>query len=344
MNIVVLAGGTSTERSISIVSGTEVAKALKEKGHKIFLMDMFFGCSDAAAAEAFETDFDIISASEKMKEDTGDIQKAVSSRRELIGPNVVEVCRKADAVFLALHGSNGEDGKIQALFDLYGIRYSGTGYLSSAIAMDKELTKQFFRWNKVQTPSGVMIRREDEDKSYERAGIKLPVIVKPCCGGSSVGVSIAKTDREYKKALDDAFSYEERVVVEEYINGREFSVAVVDETAYPVIEIAPKKGFYDFKNKYSEGATVETCPAVLSKKKTAEMQKMAVEGAKALGITGYCRLDFMMDSEGRLYCLEANTLPGMTPTSLIPREAAAVGIDFPELCEKLLGLRQEDEK
>ena len=338
MKVVVLAGGTSTERSISIVSGTEVAKALKSRGHEVFLADMFYGCTDREAEEAFAGDFDIVDASARMKENTENVHEDLKSRRELIGPNVVEVCRKADKVFLALHGSNGEDGKIQALFDLYGIKYSGTDYLSSAVAMDKALTKMFFRCNDVQTPAGALIHKDDKDRSYKKAGIGLPVVVKPCCGGSSVGVAIAYTDEEYEKALEDAFSYEDRIVIEEYIKGREFSVAVVDGTAYPVIEIAPIKGFYDYKNKYSEGMTIETCPAELSKEKTEQMQEMAVQGAKALGITGYCRLDFMMDDLGRLYCLEANTLPGMTPTSLIPREAAAVGIGFPELCEKLLGI------
>lgn len=338
MKIAVLAGGSSTERSVSIVSGIEVAKALESKGHNVFLIDMFYGCANEAAASAFDKSFDIAAVSDEMNRNTASIDEDRKARKELIGPNVLEVCKKADVVFLALHGSNGEDGKVQAMFDLYGIKYSGTGYLSSAIAMDKALTKQFFNWNKVNTPSGAEIHKTDKDKSYSRYGIGLPVVVKPCCGGSSVGVAIAKTDEEYRKALEDAFSYEDRVVIEEYISGREFSVAVVDKTAYPVIEIAPVEGFYDYKNKYNAGMTVETCPAELSEEKTREMQELAVKGAEALGITGYCRLDFMMSGDGTLYCLEANTLPGMTPTSLIPREAAVLGTGFAELCEKLLGL------
>ncbi len=338
MKIVVLAGGTSTERTISILSGTEVAKALRSKGHSVFLMDVFYGCSNEEADTAFESDRDIEAAAKRMNDDTENIAEAIAKRRELVGENVIRICQEADAVFMALHGSNGEDGKLQALFDLFGIRYSGTGYLSSAIAMDKALTKQFFRWNKVHTPAGGLICKDDEDKSYTALGVQLPVVVKPCCGGSSVGVAIAKTDEEYQAALADAFSFEDRVVVEEFIRGREFSVAVVAGEAYPVIEIAPIQGFYDYKNKYSAGSTVETCPAELSKKKTLQMQKMAEAGARALGITGYCRLDFLMDSEGELFCLEANTLPGMPRTSLIPQEAAVLGITFPELCEKLLGI------
>ncbi len=335
MKIAVLAGGTSTERAISIVSGTEVAKALKSNGHDVFLIDMFCGCTDDEAEKAFEADFNIEKTSSKMNSDTQILDKLMEEQKELVGKNVIDVCRKADVVFLALHGANGEDGRLQALLDLHAIRYSGTDYLSSAIAMDKSLTKRFFKWNCVNTPEWAYIEKNG-DKLLENHGLKLPVVVKPCCGGSSVGVAIARTDEEYNKAVSDAFSYESRIIVEEYIEGREFSVAVVGGEAYPIIEIAPKEGFYDYKNKYSEGMTVETCPAELSADKTAKMQDMAVKGAEALGITGYCRLDFIMDKSGNMYCLEANTLPGMTPTSLIPREAAALGISFPQLCEKLI--------
>ncbi len=338
MDIIVLAGGTSTERDISIMSGREVAKALCTKGHNVYLLDVFFGCGDEVAEHIFEAKYDIDALADAMRDNSDKICELSKSRRQFIGKNVVKVCRRADAVFLALHGANGEDGKIQALFDLYGIKYSGTGYLSSAIAMDKSLSKQFFKWNGIPTPKGGEIGKDDEDKGYDRFGISLPVVVKPCCGGSSVGVTIASTDDEYAASLREAFSYEDRVVVEEYVRGREFSVAVVDDVAYPVIEIAPIEGFYDYKNKYSAGSTIETCPADLPKETSLKMQKLAVDGAKALGITGYCRLDFMMNDLGEIYCLEANTLPGMTPTSLIPQEAAAVGVSFPELCEKLLGL------
>lgn len=151
-----------------------------------------------------------------------------------------------------------------------------------------------------------------------------------------MGVYIANTEEEFTSALEQAFAYEEEAVIEEYIKGREFSVAVVDGKAYPVIEIAPLHGFYDYKNKYQPGATVETCPAELSEELTQKMQHYAELGAKVLFMEGYCRLDFMMREDGSMYCLEANTLPGMTPTSLIPQEAKVLGMDYPELCEKLI--------
>ena len=237
---------------------------------------------------------------------------------------------------MGLHGSNGEDGKVQATFDLMGIRYTGTGYLSSALAMDKGLTKKVFLMDGVPTPKGITMKKANCTKNVRDLGMEYPVVVKTCCGGSSVGVYIAHDQKEYEDAIDGAYGYEDEVVVEEYIKGREFSVAVVDGKAYPIIEIAPIQGFYDYKNKYQAGSTVETCPAELSPELTEKMQHYAEAGAKALGLEGYGRLDFMMKENGDMYCLEANTLPGMTPTSLIPQEAKVLGIDYPELCETLI--------
>lgn len=225
---------------------------------------------------------------------------------------------------------------MQAAFDLMGIKYTGTGYLSSAMAMDKGITKQIFNMNHVPTPKGVSMTKKDQTNNVADLGMEFPVVVKTCCGGSSVGVYIANNQQEYEQALKDAYSYEDEVVVEEYIKGREFSVAVVDGNAYPVIEIAPLQGFYDYKNKYQAGSTIETCPADLSLELTEKMQRHAEAGARALGLEAYGRLDFLMKENGEMYCLEANTLPGMTPTSLIPQEAAVLGMDYPTLCEELI--------
>ena len=328
MKIVVLAGGTSTERSVSITSGTMVCKALREKKHQAVLVDIFCGIEvNGNLKDAFaEENYDVDKAAEYMHSFDEKLDEMIASRRRFFGENVLELCEAADVVFLALHGANGEDGKVQATFDLLGIPYTGTGYLSSALAMDKSITKQFFRAHNVPTPNGVTLKKGQESEPLSSFGLELPVVVKPCCGGSSVGVYIAHTNEEYWQAMKDAFSYEPEVVVEEYIEGREFSVGVVDGKAYPIIEIAPIEGFYDYTNKYKAGATVDTCPAVLTEEQTKEMQKHAEDGAAALGIENYCRLDFMMRKDGRMYCLEANTLPGMTPTSLLPQEAQVLGI------------------
>lgn len=337
MKIVVLAGGTSTERDVSIVSGTMVCKALREKGHQAILMDVFFGLKQIPES-LFPEEYDVEGAAEEIRSHNDSLAEAVKARREFFGPHVIEICQKADVVFMALHGANGEDGKVQAAFDLFGIPYTGTGYLSSAVAMDKGLTKQFFETHGVPVPKGISLMKNQAFVSLEKSGLEFPVVVKPCCGGSSVGVFIAGNQEEYEAALQAAFAYEDELIVEEYVKGREFSVGVVDGKAYPIIEIAPIEGFYDYTNKYKAGSTIETCPAELTEEQTRQMQEYAVLGAKALGIEGYCRLDFMMRGDGRMYCLEANTLPGMTPTSLLPQEAQAIGIDYPSLCEELIRL------
>ncbi|MDO4622461.1 MAG: D-alanine--D-alanine ligase [Eubacteriales bacterium] len=337
MKIVVLAAGTSTERQVSIVSGSGICKALRSRGHQAVLVDIFFGWEGINPAEAFEKDFDVDEMVCYMHSFDGRLEDEKKRRKEFFGPNVLELCKEADVVFMALHGSNGEDGRVQACFDLMGIRYTGTDYVSSAIAMDKSRAKQVLRAEGVSVPAGVMLRRNEPVKSLEEYGMELPVIIKPCCGGSSVGVTICYSEEEVKKGIELSFSLEETALMEEFIVGREFTCAVIDHKAYPVVEIAPKDGYYDFKNKYTAGATVETCPAQISEEKTAEMQEMAVRAYEALGILGYSRLDFLMrNGDEKLYCLECNTLPGMTPTSLVPQEAMAVGIDYAHLCELLI--------
>lgn len=336
MKIVVLAGGTSTERDVSIVSGTDVCKALRSKGHQAILVDVFFGKEGADPDTAFCEEYDLEADVEYIKSFNDQVKEAVCSGRDFFGPAVLDLCRASDVVFLALHGANGEDGKVQAAFDLYRIPYTGTGYLSSAMAMDKGITKKLFSVNGIPTPQGVELWKGKCTRSLTDYGMEFPVVVKTCCGGSSIGVYIARNQEEYEAALDGAFSYEEQVVVEEYIEGREFSVGVVDGKAYPVIEIAPLEGFYDYKNKYAAGAAVETCPAEITEEQTKRMQKYAEDGCQVLGIEGYARLDFLMKENGEMYCLEANTLPGMTPTSLLPQEAAVLGMDYPALCEELI--------
>lgn len=336
MKIVVLAGGISTERDVSIVSGMMVCKALREKGHRAVLLDVFFGKPEADMENLFAEEYHVDEQADYIKSFNDQVEDAVRSRRDFFGQNVIDICKAADIVFLALHGESGEDGKVQAALDLFGIKYTGTGHLGSAIAMDKCLSKKLFRESEVPCPDGISLKKEAYLSGKSTGYTRFPVVVKPCCGGSSVGVYIAKNQEEYETALQAAFAYENDVVVEDYICGREFSVAVVEGKAYPVIEIEPVEGFYDYKNKYQKGAAVETCPANLTEAQTKQMQGYAVKGAKALMLEGYSRLDFMMDETGYMYCLEANTLPGMTPTSLLPQEAKALGIDYPELCELLI--------
>lgn len=342
MDIVVLAGGLSPERDVSFVSGSKIAEALRSKGHRVILLDVFmgYGKEGEGIADAFSRSEAFSVKVNGIPSAAPDLAAVKASREDqsdsFFGPNVIALCRMAAIVFLGLHGKCGEDGRIQAAFDLYGIRYTGSNYLSSAICMDKSTTKVFLREGGVPVPEGITIRKGDDAEALIRSKLRPPYVVKPLCGGSSIGVSIVRDITELPAALTEAFRWEDEMVVEEYIEGREFSICVLEGKALPIIEIAPISGFYDYKNKYQAGSTVETCPAKLPLKKTEEMQSLAVAAAKALGLDTYSRMDFLMKEDGSIYCLEANTLPGMTPTSLIPQEAAVIGIDFPELCEKLI--------
>lgn len=344
MKIVVLAGGTSTERDVSIVSGTGICNGLRAKGHQAILVDVFCGAETVDWADPFPREYDVEAASAYIKSFNPHIEQLKKMRKDFFGPNVLELCKKADFVFLGLHGANGEDGRIQATFDLMGIKYTGTGYLSSAMAMDKGVTKWMFQMKGVPVPGGVTMKRHTRKEDLAELGLAFPVVVKTCCGGSSIGVYIVKDQEEYMKALDAAFVYEEEVVVEEFIQGTEYTVAVVDGKAYPVVQIVPCQGFYDYENKYKPGAVKEKCPAPISSELTRRLQDYAVQGYRALGLESYARLDFIVTDDEKIYCLEANTLPGMTPTSLIPQEAAVLGMDYPTLCEELIRVSEKKYK
>lgn len=335
MKIVVLAGGISTERDVSFSSGSMVYRALKQNGHQVIMLDVYLGY-EGDIEGIFEKDIDWAAEVGAVTEKNPDLEAVKKMRkdggRNFFGPNVITLCQEADVAFLALHGENGENGKVQAALDLMGVRYTGTDYLSSAICMDKGLTKDMFALFGVPTPVGIKLKKNEEDKRE----VPFPCVVKACCGGSSVGVAMATNEEEYEAAKKEAFQYDDEVVIEQYIKGREFSVGVMDGKALPVIEIAPLQGFYDYKNKYQAGSTVETCPAELSEEKTKEMQAHAEKAFKILRLKNYARMDFMMNESEELFCLEANTLPGMTPTSLLPQEAAAAGISFNELCEMII--------
>ena len=335
MKIVVLAGGLSTERDVSFCSGSMVYKALKQNGHQVIMLDVYLGY-EGDIEGIFDRDIDWAAQVGAVTEKNPDLEAVRKMRkdggRNFFGPNVITLCQEAEVAFLALHGENGENGKVQAALDLMGVRYTGTDYLSSAICMDKGLTKDMFALFGIPTPAGIKLKKKDKDPGT----VPFPCVVKACCGGSSVGVAMANTPQEYEAAKKEAFQYDDEVVIEQYIKGREFSVGVMDGKALPVIEIAPLQGFYDYKNKYQAGSAIETCPALISEEKTKEMQEYAKRAFEILRLKNYARMDFMMNEAEEIFCLEANTLPGMTPTSLLPQEAAAAGISFDELCEMIV--------
>ncbi len=340
MNIVVLAGGLSAERDVSICTGEMVCNALRKKGHAAVLVDLFFGYT--GKEESFEEVFaKSKNASDKVdliKKDAPDLDKLKKSKSDgsRIGDNVFDICKAADVVFMALHGEDGENGKVQAAFDLMGIKYTGAGYLGSALAMSKVLSKKIFMDNDVLTPSFKVITEKDYEEKIE--AIAFPCVVKPSSGGSSIGVSIVNSKKEVLDAIKKASVYNDDIIIEPYIAGREFSVGVLGDEALPIIEIIPKQGFYDYENKYQKGMTTEITPAELDEKETKKMQALALKAHRSLALEVYSRTDFLLDEYGDMYCLEANTLPGMTPTSLLPQEASAAGIEYGDLCEKIIAL------
>lgn len=337
MRIVVLAGGLSTERDVSISSGILVAAALRKKGHQVVLLDVFKGYEENICdIDALFKDNFSFTDSVNVGETISDISEVKEARLDkshrFIGTNVIEICGEADITFLALHGGEGENGQIQATLDLLGIKYTGSGYFGSALAMNKGLTKSVLIQNKISTPAGEIFKSVEDAESWS----SFPCVVKPCSGGSSVGIARADNKEDFIVAVKDAFRYENEVVVEQFITGREFSVGIVGGVALPPIEIAPKSGFYDYAAKYQAGATIETCPADIDEETDQKLRNAAVETYNALHLESYARVDFLLDKNGETFCLEANTLPGMTPTSLLPQEAAVEGMDYADLCQKII--------
>lgn len=339
MKIVVLAGGLSPERNVSLSTGTMVTEALRGLGHQAAMVDMFFGLEDYDGALADYFDAPISEDAKKISSAAPDLEQVRASRRDqspsMFGPKVLELCGMADAVFLALHGTCGEDGRVQAAFDLLGIPYTGAGCLSSAIAMDKDLTKRLVA-GVVTTPAWNTVEYTADDIDGLVESAQLPLVVKPVASGSSIGVSIAHTRQELHGALMEGLRFGGQCVLEQYVAGREIQVAILAGQALPSIEIIPKEGFYDYENKYQPGAAEEVCPAPIPPAWEQRVGQAALTVYHALGLSVYSRADFIVDQEGTPWFLEINTLPGMTPTSLVPQEAAAVGIDYASLCQRII--------
>lgn len=338
MKILVLAGGLSPERNVSLSSGAMVCEALRKRGHQAALMDLFYGLDGAVSGKGLYV-APIPDSFKQVSRTAPNLEEVRARRRDdspsAIGPGVFEMCADADVVFLALHGACGEDGRIQAALDLLGVPYTGAGCLGSAIAMDKDLTKRLVA-DKVKTPQWETVTVTEENLEELSARIKLPVVVKPIASGSSIGVYIAKNRAELNRALEESAKLGGRTVIEEYIQGREIQVAVLDGKALPSIEIIPREGFYDYANKYQPGAAKEVCPSRISSELERAIGNAALTVFETIGLSVYARADFIVSPNGTPYFLEINTLPGMTPTSLVPQEAAAAGMDYGTLCETII--------
>ncbi|NBI09412.1 D-alanine--D-alanine ligase [Colidextribacter sp. OB.20] len=338
MKILVLAGGLSPERNVSLSSGAMVCEALRNRGHQAAMMDLFYGLDGALNGNNLYV-APIPESYKRVAREAPDLE-AVRARRgnqdpSAVGQGVFEMCKDADIVYLALHGACGEDGRIQAALDLLGVPYTGSGCLGSAVAMDKDMTKRLVA-GKVKTPRWETVTVTEENVEELAGRIKPPVVVKPIASGSSIGVYIAKNKAELLTALAENAKLGGRTVIEEYIQGREIQVAVLDGRALPSIEIIPKTGFYDYANKYQPGAAHEVCPARIPDNWEKALGEAALTVFETIGLSVYARADFIVTPDGTPYFLEINTLPGMTPTSLVPQEAAAAGIDYGKLCDTII--------
>ncbi len=296
-----LLGGSSSEREVSLSSGARVADALRTRGHTVTTADTH---PDPFA--------------------------------------VLDAARAADVTWLALHGGAGEDGTIQALLDLAGVTYTGSGVLASALAMDKDLSKHLFRAAGVLTADWRMVLAGDatpwRDLGYAKeifAALGARVVVKPSKQGSTVGLGIVKASEELAGAIAEAFKHDDEVMLEAFVPGRELTVGVLGGVALPVGEIIPKHEIYDYECKYVPGMAEEIFPAPIPDDVRDAVQRSAMAAYVGLKLRGCARIDFRLHPDGGLYCLEANTLPGMTGTSLVPQAAEAAGIGFPELCERI---------
>ena len=335
-------GGTSAERDVSLASGVRVAEALRSRGHEVLSVDTAHGILSAPDEQA-------LLGGKIVKTIPPDVQALVRLNAQL--PSTLRSLPSTEVVFLALHGGQGEDGTLQALLDLTGVPYTGSGHLASALAMDKDLSKHLFRAAGVPTGNWLMApvagegkreRGDDEFAADVERELGLPVIVKPSKQGSTVGLSIVRQMGELWDAIDEAAKYDDEVMVEQFIPGRELTVGILGDEALPVGEIIPVHEIYDYECKYTAGMAQEIFPADLTAEETRTVQELARRAFRALKLRGYARIDFRMSPEGVFYCLEANTLPGMTALSLIPQAAAAAGISFPELCERIVQLAVDD--
>jgi len=323
-------GGMSSERDVSLASGLRVADALRSRGHTVTTVDTVRGALSAGEERAMLAG----PVMRTLPPEQGELAR-LSSKTLPATVGGFSAQGDTDVVFIGLHGGQGEDGTLQALLDLTGVPYTGSGHLASALAMDKDLSKRLFRDAGVRTPEWLMAPAGDEDIV---ATLGLPVIVKPSKQGSTVGLTLVKDRAGLQAAIVEARKYDDEVMIEQFIAGRELTVGILGDEALPVGEIIPMHEIYDYECKYTPGMARELFPAKLSGAETKAVQEQALLAFRALKLAGCARIDFRMAADGTFYCLEANTLPGMTELSLIPQAAAAAGISFPELCERIVRL------
>jgi len=324
ITVALLVGGTSPEREVSKSSGKSILKALRDLGYKVKVADPAYGSKQPQDEEKFFGKDDYT---------------------EILNRNYIELVYSSffddvDVAFLALHGKWGEDGTIQSILELKGIKYTGSKILPSALAMDKEATKVMLLHYRVPTPKWIVAQEDeinfDEIKIRIINEVGYPCVVKPNDQGSTVGLTICKDETAIEEAVNKALKFAWKVLIEEYIPGREFTIAIIDQIALEVLEIKPKSGFYDYENKYTHGKTDYFVPADIPKELSDSMRKSALTAFNSIGCESYGRVDFRLTDDNKYYCLEINTLPGMTSTSLVPKMAKAAGMTFEDLIDKIV--------
>ncbi|HET9440719.1 MAG TPA: D-alanine--D-alanine ligase [Longimicrobiales bacterium] len=334
MRIAVLFGGTSSERDVSIASGSQVVKALREAGHDVVAVDTATGVLGKADEQKLLASG---VAPKPPEEQSLDMLRSGNTAAFVAAPELAHI----DVIFLALHGGTGENGTLQSMLELTGIPYTGSGPLGSAVAMDKDMTKRILVHAGVPTPDWLMAPVSAEE-ALDRLG--LPLIVKANKQGSTVGLTKVKHAREFDAAVEKAYQHDDEVMVEQFIPGRELTVPILAHDALPVGEIIIESEIFDYETKYQAGKAEEVFPADLPGRVTIQAQLFALKTHRALKLRGYSRVDFRLDAENKLWCLEANTLPGMTAASLFPKGAAAAGMGFPEVCERICQLALEEHR
>ncbi len=334
MNIALIAGGISSERDVSLTSGRAILKALRENGHNVKVIDPIYGKKEISEEVIFKN---LVSSQYPTYEAMQVLLK--KSRRKVIECINSGLFDDIDLAFIGLHGKYGEDGRIQTLLDLRGIKFTGSDILSSAAAMDKNVAKMVFRYNNIPTADWIMLQKQDNAGIEDvLRRISLPFVIKPNDEGSTVGLTVVNDESGISGAIELAFKYTDKIMVEKYIKGRELTVSILGDTAYPLIEIKPKEGFYDYFHKYTKGMTEYICPAEVKEETSEKAQEIALKAYHSLGCSVYSRVDFLLGDNEELHCLEVNTLPGMTELSLVPKAVKARGMEFNELIENIIRL------
>lgn len=333
MKVALLMGGRSSEREISLRTGRGIAQALRDLGHEVAAVDAANGRLLPAGDE------------EHAALPARDVQQLPVSTSSAVAQ--APAVGDADVVFLALHGGAGEDGTVQALLELTGKPYTGSGVLASALAMHKAMAKRIFEHEGIPTPRWVLLRAgfggRGHDTTLDAAALGgYPLVVKPNAEGSTVGLTVVTAPDALPGAIEEAARYDAEVLIEQYIPGRELTVAVLGDEPLPIVEIRPRSGHYDYEAKYTAGRSEYTCPAELPDALAGRIQELGVRAVRALGCAGVARVDFRLDPRNEPWCLEVNTIPGMTPTSLVPMAAKARGLSYDALVQRMLDLAHQE--